>query len=642
MDTNTKKEFRTPILIGSQALKIYGYSFPESERKRDWDIICERKMWEIYSTTSYSSKFRIGLKYKEEFETVDFLIANSKCKVYQELMKIYEDFSEDCTFLHIEDTPVGKVVVPPLEFLYAIKKAHIHRVLKPDESNLENTLNWMKHVEMYLWMRQKLGYIRTDEIIYGKKDITSTEDSVLSSKKQSGESLLDYFTRKLFLLNWEDTYERLGDTNVNLEESEQEFFADNVERFVDHDKLHSKFAMKLRQTEELIFQKYQKQGEKSVTMSRPLFFQASAQEQVQCIREEIMVLVAERKLIPHLVKVYQDNNLPYPGNVLSDDDMKEIICHFVTNLCGQGHAWLRRWCLDHFELIGDTETYDKSLIEEVCLDILDMNVGEKNTKEMTSVEKYLSNDGKQEEPLFSLLKHYLENVVYTICDRTTGYKKVPKTMEFRIFDEKYDATFEIKYIDCRFSMNKGGQLEIQYSKDNAVFKKFLRKISNSSYVILDTSNKLFYVPEVNLGYCCRCRKSKFFRLVKFESSHTKSEIVAEIFDMENNDISTGEKGYTSRAYAYRYFSKDSCGWRNPMKGRNRYLSSYGNMIPELDHLVTQLARYKMYLLEDSDYPNEDDCSGESFEIVNDGESFDENDVPECVEEQFYDNRGYYE
>ena len=46
------------------------------------------------------------------------------------------------------------------------------------------------------------------------------------------------------------------------------------------------------------------------------------------------------------------------------------------------------------------------------------------------------------------------------------------------------------------------------------------------------------------------------------------------------------------------------------------------------------------IIEDSDYPNEDDCSGESFEIMNDGESFDENDVPECVEEPFYDHRGY--
>ena len=159
----------------------------------------------------------------------------------------------------------------------------------------------------------------------------------------------NHFFSKLYFQRFDETNQRVGDTHNPFEKSEDEFFNDNVPRFIEHDKLHEIVAMFFRGCKETMFSRYLT-NPTDIEMNEKLFKKAPLEDQVQCIIEEICVLLFERKIIPCIMK----------GVVIKDMNahLQDIRAHFITNLCGNGHHWLRRWCLDHWNTpIGKTTEY---------------------------------------------------------------------------------------------------------------------------------------------------------------------------------------------------------------------------------------------------------------------------------------------
>jgi len=111
-----------------------------------------------------------------------------------------------------------------------------------------------------------------------------------------------------------------------------------------------------------------------IEMSKELFFRANLDERINTLREEIMVLYLERVLIPEAVMGNDENDA-----MTNTIKLNEIIAHFITNLCGNGHYWLRRYCLDHYKLIGNSATYPIELFDEI-VEELELKTNKKNTQ----------------------------------------------------------------------------------------------------------------------------------------------------------------------------------------------------------------------------------------------------------------------
>lgn len=626
-----------PILIGSGALLYHGYP----EKPNDYDLIVDKT---IASQLALQCEKKIDNMYWFGNHKIDMIIVNDNNNTDVKLFELCNQSYDNGTIFVDKITICDsiQVLVPPLEFLYAIKKSHIHRILSLTGVQENDIQIWKKHMNMYNWMRQKLDYTRMDWMIYGDKERYAEPLSVNETYEQESVESLDntiytkleprlaYLTRKLFLERFRETNERIGDTEITLQEGEEEFFDDNVERFIGHDELHAKVSSACRDVSdtriEPLFKKYQKNSE-NVGMDKELYLKAPINDQHQIIREEIMVLFLERKWIPELINCHKKPSIPYLGynKERKFEELDEIIAHFITNLCGQGHYWLRRFCLDHYEIYSHLESYDLEMLEQLALQIVDLgtnNILETLGQILTKIDTYDGSNAPYFKDLYNKIEvcssnkemgHYIlsKTCIKESIDYSLNVNRI--IMEnLSMYDDEYreykykSSTVTLREITNNIVDTKLGKCRFEFKNcilNQQIVDLFNKFDEDNTLLYCYNEHVIFYDIYNNIGLTFDMinEEWKLFTIkmhmdIKKSKKNKSFQISGSIINLQNSELKEEFcNNYTKRCKIYYYYSsEDSCEWENKyVKDRVRYLSSYGNMPKYLGNFFEYISKLNL-------------------------------------------------
>ncbi|AYV85472.1 MAG: hypothetical protein Satyrvirus18_9 [Satyrvirus sp.] len=531
-----------PVLIGSRALVEYGIvtSF------RDIDLVVDE-------TLAGQLSFKCDKKEKYMLWFGDTKIDLHLTKEpSNELLFKKCNFELECKKISL---PMCEVLVPPLKILYAILKSHIHRIVPVTPYQSQNIDIWYEHVKYYQRIRDKIGYADLDNILYEKylglwrkiDDESVTVDPV------------DKLMVQLYQMRFGETNERIGDTNISLDKSPDEFFKDNVKRYIDHDELHKQVGLQFRSDPDPIFKKYQLDSSK-VDLDLDTFIKSSHIERIEMLREEIMVLILERKWIPEIMEHVSGSD--------GAKDLLEVGSNFITNLCGQGDAWLRRFCLDHAHLLLDSSYYNFFTLQ--CLvDVLTDTISEtKNEQEKQNFMKIvLEYNGENDD----YVKYFMENIgsdmgkTVTIkenkkCnDGSIGYVDITKEK----FNSYYFVNTTVYIFSDLAALNKHAELKELFMNCYNI-----GNIESSRYYI-------FYNLKNNVGICHNNKEydhGTYFYTLNISYKDKKLSIKGNYIKCDEDD-GKFEDCY-SREYNSTYYHSSGCEFRETKY--IKYLSSYGS------------------------------------------------------------------
>lgn len=602
-----------PVLMGSQALAQYGWKL-EDPNLHDWDIICTDKQNIELQKLSTKKEWIWGTR--ENFHIGDIRV---DCLKFQKTKKkLYEYCNKIENQKKLEHPVLGTLIIPSLQLLYAFKKAHIHRILHHHPSNLENAKVWRTQVLQYNWMRQTLGYKRMDEILFNP-------NAEPNDKPENETNDLNKMTKELFFEEFNEVTIRVGDTTISMSKTEKEFFTDGVTRFIDHDELHKKVAQVCRQTDELLFEKFI-QDKNKVEMDKGLFLAANRQTQIQTIKEEIIVLLLERKLIPTMVR-NRDLGICYDGlnPERRQDEMIEIVAHFMTNLCGQGHHWLRRWCIDHFQFFDPIQIHIQSNIyphEEIDKIAVQVSQIQDMTEKLSTMEGITFTDFIFKGPILRTIKEerYGDTIVST-HDLKIDYYKDKHTRNKVFGSGKNKVIFKCMGLENPENI-ESYTLEYHFDSRNPIIQLILRRMTTpavdelgyeykSQYIF--KANNVVYDPFSNIGivHAATMAPITLFRVSNIIDDYTYNyntkdmakeySIHLEQISLENpENITANSKAWMKNTFNYWYYSEqdDTCEWQNKIETSRSYLSSYGTMPNQLSQLFESLARYHLGVLKD--------------------------------------------
>ena len=510
---------------------------------------------------------------------------------------------EDLKELNLFKDPIPeiRVILPPLELLYALKKGHIHRIVPCTSSQQQNIEIWHRQMKMYTWMREKLGYKKMDEILYG-------EDPYGDPVEPLEECMdLENTMRMIFLRNFEETNERIGDTHIDLERTEEEFFEDNVKRYIEHDELHRRVAMIYRGEEEELFTKYQEPG--SVNLVKELYFKYPLSEHIQCYVEEISVLLAERKMIPTLVKCYKEEGIPFirfdPKKI--QEDLQDIVAHFGTNLCGKGHFWLRRYFLDHYTLIFKESNFDLKELQKLAVEIVDFKDPEEDEETADlreKVEEWMSKSSYNE-----IIHRFKEEF-----DIQSSYMYTPdysNNLVINTFSMEYGMGWDEEEVFLSpEDVPKYILKLIKRMEDNPII--YCGDITKDNYALFDLENRV--------GVHHKEKQWYIFHLdFDYEKDDTKQvRITGDIYKLNGEKIDGIDEKFKLRVNCYYYESSDnSCGYRNKHDGPSLlFVSNYGvNPIGCTVDFLESVSRVRLKLRKDEKPPDHPPYDEDAYYMV---------------------------
>ncbi len=573
------------VVIGSYALNHYGYEcdindidlLTNTQLAKDIFYICNRK------------ENNMGfIEYENNVHKIDVLNCNDAADKY-----IFEICNKK--FNTIKNTLFGQidVIIPPLEILYMIKKSHIHRILQLTKINSQDLEIWEKHMKMYHWMRQKLNYDIMDMIVYGDKKygnpLVTLDDPIENNE----------IFRKIFIMKFDKTNKTVGDSVISMDQTDEDFFKDNVERFIDHDDLHKKVALMCRNTDQVLYEKYKKDLN-NANLDMELFLQCNendSNETIQCLREEIMVLLMERKWIPEIVKCNVRPKIPCADYdiAIKSLELREIIAHFLTNLCGQGHSWLRQYGLDHYHILSKVDSYNFDDMYNIVLEITGGDKIASNLKKK-NFDTFIKNIPKNNltiDNFMSIKYNYHTNkqigdgqIIFEIdAIDINSYDYRTKT------PTKYSITFLSKY---------------NYS----IYKEYfdLLKDGDNIIKIINTTEFLIFNVKNNMGFVITEQSEKesvsvmmFYCNINKEDDRKEVCMNGEYFVLNSDDLpKTFQKDYSRIYRKYYYYSEDNgdCGWtqrESSPAATKKYLSSYGSAPNVLNGFFEQIARIRLHI-----------------------------------------------
>ena len=542
---------KLPVLIGSSALCQYNLiDF------KDYDIICDKNI--AKELCFLADKKDKNIYFFGQNKVDIFLTENteSDCLIFTELnkfpnpkvIKLFNQF---------------EVIVAPLEILYVIKKSHIHRILPVTSSNSSNAKIWYKQMEHYSWMRDKLGYTKMDKILYGEEkrgNPLGVDDS---------DNYLDKLMKTVFIKRFDETNKRVGDTKLTMDKSVSSFFEDNVERFIEHDKLHIKIAKICRNEDFELFVKFQK-DKNNAMLDYDLFFNGDNKDRYQMLREEIIVLFLERKILPELIVCHKRNRKAFVGFDfdVKKSEFREIVGHFVTNLCDNGHSWLRQYCLDHFAMYSDYNSYNMDQFYKLALDISGINS---------------------------------DDILITYSDiKPLSDTFIRKFKELLRKSKKIDVHFTGYYCNkLSFFSNKRDKNvhEIQIIHKN--FESYLSELMNGDvYYYKDGSNFIIYSFEKNIGIRVEGKEIDLFSLdVEIEDNFPDKLMIKS--KTYNGGIGQDYKNKYKASHATGYYHSYDCTEQPPEERHYKYISTFGKCPGVLGDFNEILA--KTYLGTDMTY-----------------------------------------
>lgn len=584
-----------PILIGSNALKQYGFKV---DSNADWDLIVNDDLAKNFELESTSKQ-------------------NNICWFNQnkaDLLIIKKDSSDELIFNKLNEMENKKiikfikfdVIVAPLEILYVIKKSHIHRILPLLKNNIENATIWHKQMNYYIEMRNKLGYNRMDEIIYGDKKYGNPIEP-----NTYDENSLNRLMLTVFIKRFDETNKMIGDTKISMNKKVGQFFDDNIQRFIEHDELHKKVGKLCRNSEEQLFHRFQK-DKNYANLDYELFFGGKYEDRIQLFREEIIVLFLERKVIPELMLCYKKENVIFEGfnKFVKEHEFNEIVAHFVTNLCDNGHSWLRQYLLDHYTTYYNFNSYNYNDIFDLAIEIADIknyDVVDNDDETVIQNKKYLKKYFN-----FKNQKLYTREID---CNNNNENNITKRIVELDCYSQHY-------YLLNLYNYCEEADYHFEQMSNDLIY--FNNDDNDKSHI--------FYCMHNNYGIILKEYECESFTL---QLSHNK--------DKNNLIIYTNydKKEYNKRYKKYYYYSyPSSCGdtydsdydWNASPRSceyQVKYLSSFGECDKDLENFVEKLARVYLQTPEDDTFSgaerSSDSCSDGPDSIYNDFYSDDSDD-----------------
>lgn len=396
-----------PVLIGSSA---YAHYFPPYNA-RDVDMIVNKEMLEKYDTDVF----------KTFFETPIDIVSDGDKYSDKLIVKFCNSNMIHCKIITVENKNKVRLtyLVPPLELLYVIYKSHIHRIVPATGIQGKDIEIWSSTLVKYNHMRNRIGYTILDQMIYHPKlgDLKNYNCMpIYTEENRIRKSLVMIYTYKFKETNW-----RIGDTELDIEKTEEEFFDDAVPRLLPHDELHKRVAQWNRNTKNLLFTKFQVDGKVNVSMDRVLFNDGDETDKRNCVFEEIVVLYLERKFLLEMNQQKKHGKYLQYADFDKNQMHKDIVetfAHFATNLCGMGHHWLRRWVLDHYMYFINNDMYNAKKIHQLATDIV-------WTKSELD-EWYRKNCADNPEKWIELYKKFKYNIKCVKINSYCGDEKVDK------------------------------------------------------------------------------------------------------------------------------------------------------------------------------------------------------------------------
>lgn len=574
-----------PILLGSSALKEYGYEC----QPKDIDLLISNDMTDFFKSFDKSNNLDIftandGTN-KLIFESINNSLFSKKN------IKLYQNYK-----------PISvSVIVPPLEILYAIKKSHIHRIIPYSKETSVNVDIWKKQMNMYTWIRNKLDYNYLDNVIYGNKKYGLPLELI----KQNNETNLEYLMRTIFVKRFDEINLKFGDTNNVMNKNTIDFFSDNVERFIDHDELHKLVAKTCRGILDEPYLKFQKDPSnalRSAMLDYDLYFSSDKKDRYTLIREELLVLLLERKLIPELINCYKKPNIFFT----SFNDIKlinyfdDVMANYCTNLCESGHSWLRQYVLDHFSIYSNHDSYNfQDIVNLAC------NITKVNNNSSNNVESFECSN------IFDLgLKKYNEDIAsYLIYNEDDDFDQDDNCYESTsndihiYFDQNCDC-IRVCAID---PINSIKYDLVVHSKNIDLLKKFNQNDRYDNLYFNLNNDNLIYSLSNNVGIF-----NNHLFVLDFKISDKKYlNIDCLIFDSnrsisENDEPKNFSSSFAKLTKLYCYYSEidPTCGWQNKHTSSVSKLESYGSCDGILGKLCEELARCYLNISKNSyDYSN---------------------------------------
>lgn len=588
-----------PVLIGSRALLEYGLIDAKS-LCNDIDLVVNNEIAGSLSLACDEKKgkmlffgpMKIDLHLHLEPSTaLLFSKCNDTCMVNLLDMETPTTPSFTCKKIRIE--PIGEVLIPPLELLYVIIKSHIHRIVPVTPFQDQNIEIWFKHVAHYKLIRDYLGYTKLDNILY-KEYLGDWNEIKLDDS-------LEDLMRQIYQMRFLETNARIGDTEITLEKSEKEFFDDNVERFINHDELHSEVGRFFRDDPNPIFRKYQTNPEQ-VDLDRNVFLNSDPAVRIEMLREEVMVLLLERKWIPEIIKCYINMKIPYVNfdYHAKENELRETGANYVTNLCGQGDAWLRRFCLDHVHLLLDAETYEIDKLKDLALILTKYDTQPENIQEkdiMKQISEYKNENFKCIEFLWNMINKFRNK----ISEKTNHFFGT-------------DKLYTIKYLNINTYSSKNKMDILFFGKE--VRYEILRLVDyfdNPFNIGVNINADMFTIYNLvkNVGIYYTRNETKIFTL-SFEEKENEDDLSKNVFqtngsyiDIFGTDKCDFENEYIRKC---RYVSYHSGGCEYTEKCSVKFLSSYGSAPTFMKPILEFLAKKSLNLAEHVEIYNPYGCS----------------------------------
>lgn len=653
-----------PILIGSTALKLLGFS--GDIEPRDVDLICSLNVakdfaWNADSklgnnlfafsrADEKSKKKRIGIREKSEIEKTKKPRVRSKRPRRPHSKDNYEnseDSNESRSYVSVSDasnevdgdditvvdvhvidscswgmkelyekcrnliwrvsyhdlvlspTFTKRVAIPPIEWLYALYKGHLYRIPNVFSKQVSNIALWKKYMNTYSTIREKYGYQKLDFLLFGG-------------------DCEDRNPREIFEREFAYVIDQLGDAPSLENKEEESFFEDNVTRYMDHDVLHKAVAIMNRGNDAIpLFPKFIVDPNKSVMMDEKLFRASSFEEQIQTLKEEIIVLYLERKAIPSAIECGDKFETLW--------EFDEIVCHFITNLCGDGHSWLREYCINHYPLLSNESSYPvkemRSFVEDLRKDgpitsdeqvrkhlpltiasiedfiklqeiivkderydggnlnsqfLMDLKKQESELKEDSKFKWIKPEEGNDNDECLSILAvHQLEledsECNFTEEETYVNYEMWNKTPEIRALFDKYFGT------------------ERDVVKDVVLWDQDKNILFNVKEGVAcyhdpgDTSRiSLFLIEMVRATFCVHSL------VILFDDEKLS-------FEKISNQLSVFAEKKRKTVYY-----KSTCGPSVKIKKSLTYLGHYGESFPELESLLEKLGRIQTGIFSDDE------------------------------------------
>lgn len=586
-----------PVLIGSRGLYEYG----TADKFEDVDLVVNNdiagslylKCDESKGKMLWYGKMKVDLHLTTA--PSNLLLFNT-CNNSVMVDALIEFGSPSIPFVcrKITIDPIGEVLLPPLELLYVVLKSHIHRILELTPYQHQNVKIWMKHMSFYKKIRDCLSYNHLDSILY-REYLGDWRDC-------TGNGSLDDLMRNIYQMRFNETNKRIGDTVISLDKSEKDFFKDNVERFVDHDELHSQVGISFRENPEPLFKKYQTDPSK-VDLDREVFIKASQMERIEILREEIMVLLLERKWIPEVIKCYKEAKIPYVDYDLKEkaEELVEVGANYITNLCGQGDAWLRRFCLDHSHLLLDAKMYDFDKLKELTLKVTKYESKCEEIKDKDLLKKIAEYEG--------LNKEYIEFFLNMI-DKS-NFKEPVKEYEYFYFNNNVPTTTinfvspeEIKWYDKDVKF-KRLSLGPETNKTIMAIVHHFQNDYNLGVEINDDSFTIYNLVN-NIGIYYNTDTIKVFTLTMKMNNDTdvhnykKFQIEGSYIDMFGSDRIDFANKFIRKCKSY-YYHSDDCTEQLPNHVKTKFLANYGSAPDFMKKILEVIARRYLKLPNSDDY-----------------------------------------